>query len=337
MAPSGTYNLPDYYETFNRNYDATIGRFIGVDPKAESAESLSSYQYANNNPIFYNDPMGDKSASEWNEIIGSLWNSAYGGSANADEPDPTFYTSEDQAKASVQSGGSSVYSVDFAGNIHPLNTTTDILNAGQQKLYAVGYGTWNPNSPSIIINSVDIDLSKFLPGDDGDYYYFNVHNTTTGWSLFSFLATNTHVEWSLLLGPRSYISTSHDPGTENGGPILLYDELNDKNISGTENYTFIHDHPAKTPDRMNFRGLYGPSGYYKDDSNAAKINNDKNDAEWFERHYPKASILFGVMDETTGQLFFYGPGMRPDPSYLNFSGATPANEVPGPLWQPGGN
>ena len=58
-SPSGTYNLPDYYETFNRNYDATIGRFIGVDPMAESAESLSSYQYAGCNPIVGNDPDGD--------------------------------------------------------------------------------------------------------------------------------------------------------------------------------------------------------------------------------------------------------------------------------------
>ena len=52
-------NLPDYYQTFNRNYDAVIGRFIGVDPVAESAETLTSYQYAGNNPVMYNDPLGD--------------------------------------------------------------------------------------------------------------------------------------------------------------------------------------------------------------------------------------------------------------------------------------
>jgi RHS repeat-associated protein len=52
-------NLPDYYQTNNRNYDAAIGRFIGVDPMAESAESMSSYQYAGNNPVMYNDPMGN--------------------------------------------------------------------------------------------------------------------------------------------------------------------------------------------------------------------------------------------------------------------------------------
>lgn len=52
-------NLPDYYQTFNRNYDAAIGRFVGVDPQAEGAESMTTYQYAGNNPIMLNDPIGD--------------------------------------------------------------------------------------------------------------------------------------------------------------------------------------------------------------------------------------------------------------------------------------
>lgn len=30
-------NLPDYYQTFYRNYDAVLGRFIGTDPEPESA------------------------------------------------------------------------------------------------------------------------------------------------------------------------------------------------------------------------------------------------------------------------------------------------------------
>jgi RHS repeat-associated protein len=52
-------NLPDYYQTFYRNYDPATARFIGVDPMAESAESMTSYQYAGNNPIMNNDPAGN--------------------------------------------------------------------------------------------------------------------------------------------------------------------------------------------------------------------------------------------------------------------------------------
>jgi len=52
-------SMPDYYQTYYRNYDAELGRFIGVDPVAESAESMTSYQYAGNNPVMMNDPVGD--------------------------------------------------------------------------------------------------------------------------------------------------------------------------------------------------------------------------------------------------------------------------------------
>ncbi len=53
-------NLPDLQQTFYRNYDAALGRFIGVDPVAEAAESMSTYHYAANNPVMFNDPLGDQ-------------------------------------------------------------------------------------------------------------------------------------------------------------------------------------------------------------------------------------------------------------------------------------
>jgi hypothetical protein len=51
--------LPDYYQTFFRNYDQALGRFVAIDPMAEAAESLTGYNYSGNNPIMFNDPMGD--------------------------------------------------------------------------------------------------------------------------------------------------------------------------------------------------------------------------------------------------------------------------------------
>jgi len=56
-------NLPDYYQTFYRNYDAALGRFVGVDPMAEGTESMTTYHYAGNNPIMYNDPLGNMLAN----------------------------------------------------------------------------------------------------------------------------------------------------------------------------------------------------------------------------------------------------------------------------------
>ncbi len=51
--------LADYYSTFFREYDPVIGRFNGVDPKSEKFESWSTYHYSYNNPVNFNDPMGD--------------------------------------------------------------------------------------------------------------------------------------------------------------------------------------------------------------------------------------------------------------------------------------
>jgi RHS repeat-associated protein len=78
-------NLPDYQQTFYRNYDAALGRFIGVDPEAESAESLTSYNYAGNNPIMFNDPIGNKPgpapAPDIEAIAAGIIGSFYGNSS----------------------------------------------------------------------------------------------------------------------------------------------------------------------------------------------------------------------------------------------------------------
>jgi RHS repeat-associated protein len=49
----------NYYNTFYRKYDAQLGRFTGVDIRAEESYGMSVYNYGANNPVLYNDPMGD--------------------------------------------------------------------------------------------------------------------------------------------------------------------------------------------------------------------------------------------------------------------------------------
>jgi RHS repeat-associated protein len=48
-----------WYETFFRGYDATLGRFMQIDPRAAETHTMSPYQYANGNPALFNDPYGD--------------------------------------------------------------------------------------------------------------------------------------------------------------------------------------------------------------------------------------------------------------------------------------
>jgi len=94
-------NLPDYYQTFNRNYDAALGRFISVDPEAESTESLTTYNYSDNNPIMFNDPMGNFAApkqpvyisyNNWDGgMIGNIRNGGSGGSNSGNAYEAAAY------------------------------------------------------------------------------------------------------------------------------------------------------------------------------------------------------------------------------------------------------
>ncbi|WP_101689349.1 RHS repeat domain-containing protein [Dysgonomonas massiliensis] len=47
------------YDYSARHYDAAIGRFTTIDPKAEKYYNISPYAYCLNNPLIYTDPRGD--------------------------------------------------------------------------------------------------------------------------------------------------------------------------------------------------------------------------------------------------------------------------------------
>lgn len=52
---NGTTGL---YDLAFRNYDPVLGRFAQVDPLADKFGSMTPYNYANNDPVYFNDPMG---------------------------------------------------------------------------------------------------------------------------------------------------------------------------------------------------------------------------------------------------------------------------------------
>jgi RHS repeat-associated protein len=74
-----------WYELFYRNYDPVIGRFLSIDPMALNNESLTSFQYAANNPLMFNDPKGDT------QNPAMPWVGDTGGSSN--DGDDTFNSS----------------------------------------------------------------------------------------------------------------------------------------------------------------------------------------------------------------------------------------------------
>jgi RHS repeat-associated protein len=102
-------NMPDYQQTLNRNYDAEIGRFVAVDPQPESAEDMTVYQYAGNNPVMMNDPDGAKATYG----AGYGTNHAVTGFGNVNSPtefdQADFINAEDSENlTAILSGGSNV-------------------------------------------------------------------------------------------------------------------------------------------------------------------------------------------------------------------------------------
>lgn len=72
---------PNVYSTFFREYDPVLGRMNAVDPMADKYGDLTPYNYAGNNPIMFNDPMGDdfNDLVELQMVIDMLMASEYGG------------------------------------------------------------------------------------------------------------------------------------------------------------------------------------------------------------------------------------------------------------------
>lgn len=54
----------DWYDYGARNYNASLGRWMNIDPLAEKYYSYSTYNYTLNNPIIYIDPDG-RSVKDW--------------------------------------------------------------------------------------------------------------------------------------------------------------------------------------------------------------------------------------------------------------------------------
>ncbi|MFI5161937.1 MAG: DUF6443 domain-containing protein [Sphingobacteriales bacterium] len=128
-------SLPDYYQTFYRNYDAALGRFIAVDPEPESAESMTTYQYSGNNPIMFNDVLGNYWAKMIPDATGGGGNPmAYSlnaiEAANAEES-AAFASGMQDFLSSSSGPGISLNATTISQINNVLNNNTDFPYGGQ--------------------------------------------------------------------------------------------------------------------------------------------------------------------------------------------------------------
>jgi len=152
-------NMPDYYQTYYRNYDDELGRFIGVDPVAESAESMTSYQYAGNNPIMMNDPMGDAKRLLTPGPLG------YGGGAGefSDENmEQDAYFSFDIAAGSSDAGGGGGFETGPLEGY--MDTPVNNPNSGGSSSLAGEASEDAPQSENTIINYNNGNTQFILDG-----------------------------------------------------------------------------------------------------------------------------------------------------------------------------
>jgi RHS repeat-associated protein len=219
--------VPNYYQTFYRNYDPALARFVAVDPMAEGAESMSAFQYAGDNPIMGNDPVGDLARVKINQPtqqgfngdpgfadgLGSNMSSGGGGGGIGQNSDPNWMNDgafDDPGAFSGDRGLAQILYFDpTIYDQHPYNasmagqsaTESNDVSAYGPRLYVGGL---NSSTPEQAMEPAHLD-----PPDDDDGNNYSWYKDFR--SIFPSMANN--ILWTQF-GP-------YPPGAR-GGPQPLY-------------------------------------------------------------------------------------------------------------------
>ncbi len=192
-------NLPDYYQTPNRNYDAVLGRFMAVDPLASNYCSLTPYQFSLNNLINNNDPTG--AFDDMDNAVYELGSGAAGGVQMMDQAHSDYYSGQtDAIGGDLNAYGKLVYAVQ-SGSL-----TTE----GVTQLFNLSWSGQNGNNQATDIYVTDGDGGfnvSATPTSDGNpftefYSYQQIANelNTAGLSNTSYQQSSETLQSSFVSG-----------------------------------------------------------------------------------------------------------------------------------------
>ena len=176
-------NLPDYYQTFYRNYDATLGRFIAVDPMAEKSLSLSGYQFSNNNPVSFNDPLGNDPPDVDPPIDGpgpEEGVGTYGGYEPSAESTGSSTTGTDEGgktnggqDGAYATSGNSGLDTSLGGGVITTSTNSDGLLTGSGNSTPFDFSAVH-NLDEVTIKAISTDNGEANQGGDNSVYNNNL-------------------------------------------------------------------------------------------------------------------------------------------------------------------
>jgi len=281
-------NLPDLMQTFYRNYDAALGRWTAVDPQAELFESLTGYNYANNNPVMFNDPMGDISEGAWKKILGYAFNGVdqmqgLGLYFNGDDEKPIEYSNGRYGYYTTN--GTSFFNADYSrvydsngfnmGNVH----TDWKFNAIDTRTVMTGNtdGFFKENWKDIAFTAIDM-VGNFIDKNT-TYAISEGYNLTRTTIFVGSLVTTSSTK--VLGGVSNVAKIAGKVAPWVGGASIVMDAVREKQINAGHVYQAVVTGLSLIPGAGLIIGggallLEGISYYYTGKSVSDNINSHMN-------------------------------------------------------------
>jgi hypothetical protein len=294
---------------------------------------MTSYQYAGNNPVMYNDPLGDLYRTPpnatpayqdfqpnihlkngvYDKIEGDLEDSAQGaidygtsGGGNGDGGGSADYSSYwDKLAADNDltiNKGPSAFSLHDDGKLEFVTN----IDGNQNMIYS---DSGNIYSIDNSISKIELNQTGTYTASDGSvrnfsYLDIKVTGDKAADGLYDFLINNSKVEWSHLeYGTnKNMISTTFSTTSEKAGilnAILIA-------RAGGLVRELDHNHPVAPPNSENY---FGPSGFHPKDKWTALKGGDMNAiiplVNYNYRFHPDNTIIFKVFEQTIGHIVQY--------------------------------